>query len=86
MSKPELRRQRRPRRQQGRLAPRWLLWTAGGLASAVVLVLIVLRVAGVFSGGEREGASANMPTPDGMAQLISTGQSIGPHEAPVTIG
>lgn len=80
------RQQRRSTERQS-LAPessrRWFLWTGGGLALVVLLVIGFLAGLGVFNEEE--------PPPDGvlptaqMEAIASAGHSLGDPDAPVTL-
>ncbi len=82
----EARRRVRPRRERER-SFQWLVWTLVGLASAVSLVFVVLAVGGVFKqqSPPPEQTQTYALTPQQMAQLASTGQSMGSPSAKVTI-
>jgi hypothetical protein len=63
----------------------WLFWTLGGSVAAVVLVVVLLAASGAFDSGDLALAPVDAPMAGRLAELVSTGQSVGSPDAPVTV-
>ena len=85
MNRQERRRRRTPGHKRQQASARWVLWTAGGLALAVVVMVGLLAGADVFKSDEGLPSATYVLDSAQVSALASTGHTLGSAHAPVTI-
>ena len=81
----ERRRRGTPGHKRQQASARWVLWTAGGLALAVVVVVGLLVGADVSKSEEGLPSTTYVMDSTQVSTLASTGHTLGSAGAPVTI-